>query len=74
MRSRTHASFRREATFHAAPRELAATVLADDEVAVRREDVAPGVYLLHGLMTRRECRQLIAARTSGSSPAAHLSK
>ena len=62
MRSRAHVSFRREATFHAAAHELEAAVLADGyELAVRREDVAPGVYLLHGLMTRRECRELIAA-------------
>jgi hypothetical protein len=63
MRSRAHASFRREATFHAAPHELDAAVLDDDgrAPAVRREDVAPGVYLLHGLMTRKECRRLVAA-------------
>jgi len=28
---------------------------------VRREDIAPGVYLLHGLMTARECKRLINA-------------
>lgn len=62
MRSREHASFRREATFHAAPHGLQEAVLEDGhEAQVRREEVAPGVYLLHGLMTRKECRRLIAA-------------
>ena len=28
---------------------------------MRREDFAPGIYMLHGLMTVKECRRLIAA-------------
>lgn len=65
LRSREHASFRREATFRAEPHALAdAIVDPEREVAVGREDVAPGVYLLHRLMSPRECRDLIAAAES----------
>jgi hypothetical protein len=56
-----HASFRREATFKAEAHALAEPILDAVEPAVRREDLAPGVYLLRGLMTVRECRRLIAA-------------
>lgn len=59
MRNREHRSFRREATFRAEAHPLAASVLDDLEVAVRREDVATGVFLLHGLMTVKECRRLV---------------
>lgn len=61
MRSRDHSSFRREATFRAEPHLLAEPILDDVDVAVRREDIATGIYLLHGLMTVKECRRLIAA-------------
>lgn len=62
MRNREHASFRREATFHAAPHALTEAVLDPDrEATVRREEVAPGVHVLHGVMTPRECKRLIAA-------------
>ncbi|WP_143141406.1 2OG-Fe(II) oxygenase [Nannocystis exedens] len=62
MRNREHASFRREATFHAAPHALTETVLeADREATARREEVAPGVHVLHGVMSPKECKRLIAA-------------
>lgn len=61
MRSREHASFRREATFRAEPHALTAAILEPGEVVVRREDIAVGVYLLHGLLAVKECRRLIAA-------------
>lgn len=61
MRNREHISFRREATFRAEPHTLTVPILDPAEVTVRREDVAPGVYMLHGLMTVKECRRLIAA-------------
>lgn len=61
-RTRSHASFRREAAFHAAPHELTAEILDPGrDVAVRREDVDRGCYLLHGLLAPRECRRLISA-------------
>ncbi len=61
-RSRSHASFRREAEFHAAPHVLAAQILDEErDVAVRREDIDRGCYVLHGLLAPRECRRLIAA-------------
>lgn len=59
MRSREHPSFRREASFRAEPHALAVPILDAGEASVRREDVATGVYLLHGLMTAKECRRLI---------------
>ena len=40
MRSREHASFRREATFRAEPHALTAAILEPGEVVVRREDIA----------------------------------
>jgi prolyl 4-hydroxylase len=61
VRNREHSSFRREATFRAEPHQLGDVVLDPVDPAVRREDIAPGVYLLHGLMTVRECRRLVAA-------------
>jgi prolyl 4-hydroxylase len=62
MRSREHVSFRREATFHAAPHALVEPVLdADRETTARREEVAPGVHVLHGVMSAKECKRLIAA-------------
>lgn len=61
VRNREHSSFRREATFRAEPHALDVAVLDADEPAVRREDVAAGVYVLHGLMSVRECRRLVAA-------------
>ncbi len=57
-------SFRREATFRAAPHGLSAPVLGDQSPTVGREDVATGVYVLRSLMTPRECRDLIAAAES----------
>lgn len=61
-RTREHESFRREATFHAAPHALAVPVIdADRDEPARREDIAAGVYLLRDLMTPRECKRLIAA-------------
>lgn len=62
MKNREHISFRREQTFHAAPHRMD-DVLVDQEhvAAVRREDVVPGVYVLHRVMTPRECKRLIAA-------------
>lgn len=61
MRNREHASFRREATFKAEAYALEDPILDPIEPAVRREDLASGVYVLHGLMTVRECKRLIAA-------------
>lgn len=62
MRSREHVSFRREATFHAAPHALVEPVLdAEREATARREEVAPGVHVLHGVMSPKECKRLIAA-------------
>lgn len=62
MRSRDHASFRREETFHAAPHTIDAPILDDDrDASIAREDVAPGVYVLHRVMSPRECKRLIAA-------------
>ncbi len=62
MKNRSHISFRREATFRAEPHRVSLGVAdADREAAVRREDVAPGVYLLHGVMSPKECRRLVEA-------------
>lgn len=62
MRSREHESFRREETFHAAPHALTEEVLEPErEGSVQREDVAPGVYVLHRVMSPRECKRLVAA-------------
>lgn len=61
-RTRSHASFRREAEFHAAPHALTEPILdTDREPAVRREVIDPACHVLHGLMASRECRRLIAA-------------
>ncbi|MDC3979984.1 2OG-Fe(II) oxygenase [Polyangium jinanense] len=60
MKSRTHISFRREETFRAVPHRLDEVLLDEDRaVAVRREDVETGVYLLHGVMSPKECKRLI---------------
>lgn len=62
MRNRTHSSFRREATFRAEPHQVAlAAVDASRPAAVRRQDVAAGVYVLHGVMSPTECRRLVEA-------------
>lgn len=62
MRSRDHASFRREEMFHAAPHAALIPILDPErDVAVSREDIAPGVYVLHRVMSPRECRALVAA-------------
>ena len=61
IRNREHSSFRREATFRAEPHALTDPILDDLDLSVRREDIAAGIYLLHGLMTVRECKRLIAA-------------
>jgi hypothetical protein len=61
-RARSHASFRREAAFHAAPHTLEETILDPGrDVPVRRQDIDPGCYVLQSLMSPRECRRLIAA-------------
>lgn len=61
-RAREHPSFRREATFRAAPHGLTEPLIDDDAPPrVRREDVAAGVYLLHQLMTPQECGRLVDA-------------
>lgn len=54
-------SFRREATFRAEPHGLDREVLGEQPPSVRREDVATGVYMLHRVMTPRECRELVEA-------------
>lgn len=60
-RTRAHPSFRREAAFRAEPHPLVEPLVDDDAPPrVRREDVAPGIYVLHDLMTPKECRRLIA--------------
>lgn len=62
MRNREHISFRREETFHAAPHRLDEAILDEGRAGgVRREDVAPGVYVLHRVMAPKECKRLIAA-------------
>jgi prolyl 4-hydroxylase len=61
MRSRAplHA---REETFRATPHRVRLAVLdSGRDVPVAREEVAPGCYLLHRLMSPGECRRLIAA-------------
>ncbi len=63
-KARDHESFRREATFHAAPHGLSVAVLGESCPSVCREDVATGIYTLRSLMTPRECRNLIAAAES----------
>lgn len=60
MRNRVHESFRREATFEAKPHTLAEFALDDELGVVRREDIARGVYVLHRVMSSKECRRLIA--------------
>jgi len=57
-RSRDHGSFRREATFQAAPHGLERSILGDSEPHVTREDIATGVYVLRDVMTPGECRRL----------------
>lgn len=61
MKSRTHISFRREETFQALPHRLD-DVLVDEgrTVAVRRENIDKGVYVLHGVISPKECKRLIA--------------
>lgn len=62
MKNREHISFRREETFRAEAHRFDAALLEEGAVAaVRREDVAPGVYLLHRVMTPKECKRLITA-------------
>lgn len=62
VRNREHISFRREETFHATPYRFDEVLLDEEHVAaVRREDVAKGIYLLHRVMAPRECKRLIAA-------------
>ena len=62
MKNREHISFRREETFRAEPHRFEESLIEEGAVAaVRREDVAPGVYLLHRVMTPKECKRLIAA-------------
>lgn len=62
MKNRDHISFRQEETFHAAPHRLDDVLLDEGHTAaVRREDVAAGVYLLHRVMAPKECKRLIAA-------------
>lgn len=67
MRSRSHISFRREETFQALPHRLEDVLIdAGRSVAVRREDVDKGVYVLYGVMSPKECKRLIStAQTIG---------
>ena len=60
MRSRTHISFRREETFQALPHRLDEIVIDEHRlVSVRRENIDNGVYVLHGVMSPKECKRLI---------------
>jgi prolyl 4-hydroxylase len=60
VRNRSHVSFRREATFRAEPHRLDLGVVdAEREAVVRREEVAPGCYLLHAMLSPKECRRLV---------------
>jgi len=64
MRNRSHSSFRREAEFRAEPHqlELGSTLLtAQPARAVRREELGPGCFVLHGMMSPKECRGLVDA-------------
>lgn len=62
MNNRSHISFRREATFRAEPHRVDLGVAdAEREAVVRREEVAPGCYLLHGMLSPKECRRLVEA-------------
>jgi predicted 2-oxoglutarate/Fe(II)-dependent dioxygenase YbiX len=62
MRNRTHISFRREATFRAEPHCLDLNILDRERDAhVRREDLAPGCYVLHEVLSPKECRALVQA-------------
>jgi hypothetical protein len=61
-RSREHASFVRERTFHAAAHPFDGEILDPErDVAAAREDAGPGCYVLSRVMSPRECRRLIAA-------------
>lgn len=61
MRSRTHISFRREETFQALPHRLEDPVVdAGRLVSVRREDIEKSVYVLHGVLSPKECNRLIS--------------
>lgn len=60
MRSRTHISFRREETFQALPHRLDDVLLDEGRaVSARREDIDKGVYVLHGVLSPKECKRLI---------------
>ncbi|HMY21075.1 MAG TPA: 2OG-Fe(II) oxygenase [Polyangium sp.] len=60
MRNRTHISFRREETFRALPHQLDDVLLDEGRsVSVRREDIDKGVYVLHGVLSPKECKRLI---------------
>jgi hypothetical protein len=62
MKNRSHISFRREAMFRAEPHRLPfGAVDAGREAAVRREEVAAGCYVLHDVMSPKECRRLVEA-------------
>ena len=70
-RARSHASFRREAESHAAPHALQAPILdVGRDVAVRREHIDRGCYLLHGLLAAgRMTRQVGLLHSAGVSQA-----
>jgi predicted 2-oxoglutarate/Fe(II)-dependent dioxygenase YbiX len=67
MRNRSHISFRREATFRAEPHALAlGSAMADRQARVSREDLGPGCFVLHDVMSPKECKSLVeAARVIG---------
>lgn len=61
MRNRSHISFRREETFQSLPHRVEEAIVdAERSVSVRREDIEPGVYVLNGVMSPKECKRLIA--------------
>lgn len=61
MRSRTHISFRREETFQAIAHRLEDVVVDEGRsVPVRREEIDKGIYVMHGVMSPKECKRLIA--------------
>lgn len=61
MRTRTHISFRREETFRTLPHRLDDIVVYEGRsVSIRREEVDNGIYVLHGVMSPKECKRLIA--------------
>jgi prolyl 4-hydroxylase len=55
----------REETFRAVPHRAAAAIADPDyDAPVTRDDVAPGCFVLHRVMSPRECRRLVATAAS----------